>query len=263
METIDGPLTANPHRVGKPLDEPFDGYHSARRGTYRIIYRINEDKLTVESTPSGTGARHTAPDLRGRRALRERPAVIRKRKHDRASGPEHKGAGHLPVALDTSPDRCVAAAWRIASPSAIQDIRAGIGKSSLYRRFHDRADLATAAIASQQRELPPRRRPADRPHRLPARRRTRPRPSRPRRRRLPARPRPADPRRVPGQGDRTVPGTAASYGTMPSSAVKSADADLDAAMKLLIGSLRPQPEPMAVRAVDAVLTGLRSPGKQT
>jgi hypothetical protein len=33
--------------------------------------------------------------------------------------------------------------------------RAGIGKSSLYRRFHDRADLATAAIASQQRELPP------------------------------------------------------------------------------------------------------------
>jgi mRNA-degrading endonuclease RelE of RelBE toxin-antitoxin system len=36
------------HRVGKPLDEPFDGYHSARRGTYRIIYRINEDKHTVE-----------------------------------------------------------------------------------------------------------------------------------------------------------------------------------------------------------------------
>ena len=48
METIDGPLTTNPHRVGKPLEEPFDGYHSARRGTYRIIYRINEDKHTVE-----------------------------------------------------------------------------------------------------------------------------------------------------------------------------------------------------------------------
>jgi mRNA interferase RelE/StbE len=48
MATIDGPLTANPHRVGKPLDEPFDGYHSARRGTYRIIYRINEDKHTGE-----------------------------------------------------------------------------------------------------------------------------------------------------------------------------------------------------------------------
>jgi mRNA interferase RelE/StbE len=48
METIDGPLATNPHRVGKPLDEPFDGYHSARRGTYRIIYRINESKRTVE-----------------------------------------------------------------------------------------------------------------------------------------------------------------------------------------------------------------------
>jgi mRNA interferase RelE/StbE len=48
METIDGPLATNPHRVGRPLDEPFDGYHSARRGTYRIVYRINEDKHTVE-----------------------------------------------------------------------------------------------------------------------------------------------------------------------------------------------------------------------
>jgi mRNA interferase RelE/StbE len=48
METIAGPLATNPHRVGKPLDDPFDGYHSARRGTYRIIYRINEDKHTVE-----------------------------------------------------------------------------------------------------------------------------------------------------------------------------------------------------------------------
>jgi mRNA interferase RelE/StbE len=48
METIDGPLTTSPHRVGKPLDESFDGYHSARRGTYRIIYRVNEDKHTVE-----------------------------------------------------------------------------------------------------------------------------------------------------------------------------------------------------------------------
>jgi mRNA interferase RelE/StbE len=48
VETIEGPIAANPHRVGKPLDEPFDGYYSARRGTYRIIYRINEDKHVVE-----------------------------------------------------------------------------------------------------------------------------------------------------------------------------------------------------------------------
>jgi mRNA interferase RelE/StbE len=31
-----------------PLDEPFDGYHCAGRGTYRIIYGINENKHTVE-----------------------------------------------------------------------------------------------------------------------------------------------------------------------------------------------------------------------
>lgn len=48
METIDGPLTTSPHRAGKPLDEPFDGYLSARRGTYRIICRINEDSRSVE-----------------------------------------------------------------------------------------------------------------------------------------------------------------------------------------------------------------------
>jgi mRNA interferase RelE/StbE len=48
METITGPIATNPHRVGKPLDEPFDGFYSARRGTYRIVYRINEDKHAVE-----------------------------------------------------------------------------------------------------------------------------------------------------------------------------------------------------------------------
>jgi mRNA-degrading endonuclease RelE of RelBE toxin-antitoxin system len=35
-------------RAGKPLDEPFDGYHFARRGTHRIIYRIDEAKHQVE-----------------------------------------------------------------------------------------------------------------------------------------------------------------------------------------------------------------------
>jgi mRNA interferase RelE/StbE len=48
METIEGSIAVNPYRAGKPLDEPFDGYYSARRGTYRIIYRINEAKHLVE-----------------------------------------------------------------------------------------------------------------------------------------------------------------------------------------------------------------------
>ena len=47
-ETIQHAIAVNPYRAGKPLDEPFDGFHSARRGTYRIIYRINEAKRVVE-----------------------------------------------------------------------------------------------------------------------------------------------------------------------------------------------------------------------
>jgi mRNA interferase RelE/StbE len=47
-ETIQHAIAVNPFRVGKPLDEPFDGYYSARRGTYRIIYRIDEAKQVVE-----------------------------------------------------------------------------------------------------------------------------------------------------------------------------------------------------------------------
>jgi mRNA interferase RelE/StbE len=44
METIEGSIAVNPHRAGKPLDEPFDGFYSARRGTYRI----DEAKHQVE-----------------------------------------------------------------------------------------------------------------------------------------------------------------------------------------------------------------------
>ncbi len=47
-ETIQHAIAVNPSRVGKPLDEPFDGYYSARRGTYRIIYRVDEAKRVAE-----------------------------------------------------------------------------------------------------------------------------------------------------------------------------------------------------------------------
>jgi mRNA interferase RelE/StbE len=50
-ETIQYAIAINPARVGKPLDEPFDGYYSARRGTYRISYRIDEAKRVVEIHP--------------------------------------------------------------------------------------------------------------------------------------------------------------------------------------------------------------------
>jgi mRNA interferase RelE/StbE len=42
-EFIIGPLLDNPHRVGKRLRPPLDDRHSARRGTYRVVYRIDDD----------------------------------------------------------------------------------------------------------------------------------------------------------------------------------------------------------------------------
>lgn len=41
-EFIVGPLLDNPHRVGKRLRAPLEDRHSARRGTYRVIYRIDD-----------------------------------------------------------------------------------------------------------------------------------------------------------------------------------------------------------------------------
>jgi len=40
-------LAINPHRVGKPLFGPLAGCHGARRGTYRIVYRIDENSRIV------------------------------------------------------------------------------------------------------------------------------------------------------------------------------------------------------------------------
>jgi len=46
-EFINGPLLTNTHRIGKPLMPPFDDRHSARRGTYRVLYRIDDSARTV------------------------------------------------------------------------------------------------------------------------------------------------------------------------------------------------------------------------
>ena len=35
-------LVSNPHRVGKPLRDNLAGIWAARRGTYRVLYRIND-----------------------------------------------------------------------------------------------------------------------------------------------------------------------------------------------------------------------------
>ena len=47
LEFCEAALAVNPHRVGKPLFGPLAGCHGARRGTYRIVYRIEENTHTV------------------------------------------------------------------------------------------------------------------------------------------------------------------------------------------------------------------------
>ncbi|MGL4178089.1 MAG: type II toxin-antitoxin system RelE family toxin [Dermatophilaceae bacterium] len=42
-----GSLAANPRRVGSPLRFDMDGLHSARRGDFRVIYRIGEQVTVV------------------------------------------------------------------------------------------------------------------------------------------------------------------------------------------------------------------------
>ena len=47
LEFCDAALAVNPQRVGKPLFGPLGGCHGARRGTYRIVYRIDESDHVV------------------------------------------------------------------------------------------------------------------------------------------------------------------------------------------------------------------------
>jgi mRNA-degrading endonuclease RelE of RelBE toxin-antitoxin system len=47
IEFITGPLIESPERVGGPLHHELDGRYAARRGTFRIIYRIDEPEHAV------------------------------------------------------------------------------------------------------------------------------------------------------------------------------------------------------------------------
>lgn len=48
VEFIAGPLSDNSQRIGKSLIGPLVGHHSARRGTYRVIYVTDEDERRVD-----------------------------------------------------------------------------------------------------------------------------------------------------------------------------------------------------------------------
>lgn len=48
FEFIMGPLHQDPRGVGKPLREPLAPIFAARRGEYRVIYRIIDQRLVIE-----------------------------------------------------------------------------------------------------------------------------------------------------------------------------------------------------------------------
>jgi mRNA interferase RelE/StbE len=47
IDFITGPLIEQPQRVGRALRHELAGIHSARRGTYRVLYRIDDDARVV------------------------------------------------------------------------------------------------------------------------------------------------------------------------------------------------------------------------
>jgi mRNA interferase RelE/StbE len=47
IEFCYGPLADNPYRVGKALRLQIEGLHSARRGDFRVIYRISHTEMEV------------------------------------------------------------------------------------------------------------------------------------------------------------------------------------------------------------------------
>jgi mRNA interferase RelE/StbE len=46
-EFIRGPLAENPQRVGKPLRGRLEGRYSARRGQFRVIYQIFDERVVI------------------------------------------------------------------------------------------------------------------------------------------------------------------------------------------------------------------------
>jgi mRNA interferase RelE/StbE len=47
VEFLYGSLASNPYRVGKPLKLGLEGLYSARRGDYRVVYRIDDHRHQV------------------------------------------------------------------------------------------------------------------------------------------------------------------------------------------------------------------------
>jgi mRNA interferase RelE/StbE len=47
IQALLGPIAERPRRIGKPLVGELTGLYSARRGDYRVIYEIDDDRKVV------------------------------------------------------------------------------------------------------------------------------------------------------------------------------------------------------------------------
>jgi mRNA interferase RelE/StbE len=47
VEFMVGPLAEGPHRVGNPLQRELAGLWAARRGPYRVVYEIDDERRVV------------------------------------------------------------------------------------------------------------------------------------------------------------------------------------------------------------------------
>jgi mRNA interferase RelE/StbE len=61
IDFITGSLLENPRRVGRELRNELAGIHSARRGSYRVLYRIDETNGPSRCFASTTEVTSTEP----------------------------------------------------------------------------------------------------------------------------------------------------------------------------------------------------------
>lgn len=47
VEFVTSTLPSNPRRMSKPLQGEFEGLHSARRGDYRVLFRLDQMTQTL------------------------------------------------------------------------------------------------------------------------------------------------------------------------------------------------------------------------
>jgi mRNA interferase RelE/StbE len=47
FEFIHGPLSQDPWRVSNPLRDELEGFRGARRGEYRVVFRIDDEERVI------------------------------------------------------------------------------------------------------------------------------------------------------------------------------------------------------------------------